>query len=544
MNYRGDIQLGDTIDIKFTTVSTTGVPTTLAGSPVISAYVGNGTTELTAGITLTVDFDSRTGMHNVRVVASSGNGYAAATNVDLVITTGTVGGASVVGYVVGSFSIEARPVNLTKWLGTAAATPATAGIPDVNAKNLNNQAVSASGTVTFPNATLASTTNITAGTVTTATNVTTVNGLAASVITAASIAAAALNGKGDWNIGKTGYALSSAAIQAIWDALTSALTTVGSIGKRISDFLTGDAYVRLGAPAGASVSADIAAIEAQTDDIGAAGAGLTALGDARLANLDATVNSRATPAQVATELATYDAPTFAELDARTDAIDAALVVIDDFLDLEVAAIKAKTDNLPADPADASDIATAFTGVNTKLDTIDDFLDLEVAAIKAKTDALPADPADASDIAALFVTVNTKLDAIDDFVDGEVAAIKAVTDKVDTALELDGAVYRLTANALEQAPTGGGASQASVDAIAFTIGAAGAGLTALATQLSVNTIDDFVDTEIAALVAAANAIKAKTDQLAFTVANKVDANTKSINDVTITGNGQLGTEFGV
>lgn len=40
---------------------------------------------------------------------------------------------------------------------------------------------------------------------------------------------------------------------------------------------TGDNYARLGAPAGASVSADIAAIEAQTDDIGVAGAGLTAI---------------------------------------------------------------------------------------------------------------------------------------------------------------------------------------------------------------------------------------------------------------------------
>ena len=41
---------------------------------------------------------------------------------------------------------------------------------------------------------------------------------------------------------------------------------------------TGDSYARIGAPAGASVSADIATIEAQTDDIGAAGAGLTDLG--------------------------------------------------------------------------------------------------------------------------------------------------------------------------------------------------------------------------------------------------------------------------
>jgi hypothetical protein len=72
-----------------------------------------------------------------------------------------------------------------------------------------------------------------------------VQSIANNAITAASINAAALNGKGDWNIGKTGYALSAAGVQAIWDALTSALTTVGSIGKRIADFLTGDAYVRL-----------------------------------------------------------------------------------------------------------------------------------------------------------------------------------------------------------------------------------------------------------------------------------------------------------
>lgn len=114
----GDIRLGDTIDVKFTTRRfTTGAPFTLAGSPVISAYVGNGTTEITAGITLTVDFDARTGLNNVRVVATSGNGFATATNVDLVITTGTVDGVSVVGEVIGSFSIENR----------SAVMPTTAG---------------------------------------------------------------------------------------------------------------------------------------------------------------------------------------------------------------------------------------------------------------------------------------------------------------------------------------------------------------------------------------------------------------------------------
>lgn len=43
----------------------------------------------------------------------------------------------------------------------------------------------------------------------TATATTTVNGLAANVITAASIATSALDGKGNWNIGKTGYALTA-----------------------------------------------------------------------------------------------------------------------------------------------------------------------------------------------------------------------------------------------------------------------------------------------------------------------------------------------
>lgn len=67
---------------------------------------------------------------------------------------------------------------------------------------------------------------------------------------------------------------------SIWNALTSGITTANSIGKRIIDYLTGDAFARLGAPAGASVSADIAAakvdtaaIKAKTDSLTFTGAG-------------------------------------------------------------------------------------------------------------------------------------------------------------------------------------------------------------------------------------------------------------------------------
>lgn len=75
---------------------------------------------------------------------------------------------------------------------------------------------------------------------------------------------------------KTGYALSSGGVQAIWDALTSALSTASSIGKLLVD------------------------------------------------NINATISSRASQTSVDT--------------------------VDDFLDTEIAAIKAKTDNLPASPA--------------------------------------------------------------------------------------------------------------------------------------------------------------------------------------------------
>jgi hypothetical protein len=58
----------------------------------------------------------------------------------------------------------------------------------------------------------------------------------------------------------------------------------------------------------------------------------------------------------------------------------------------------------------------------------------------------------------------------------------------------------------------------------------------ATQTSVDTVDDFLDTEIAA-------IKAKTDSLTFTVAGQVDANIQYVNDTAVTGNGSAGTPWG-
>jgi hypothetical protein len=105
-------------------------------------------------------------------------------------------------------------------------------------------------------------------------------------------------------------------------------------------------------------------------------------------------------------------------------------------DDEIDAIKAKTDNLPSDPADESLIEAAITAAhvttNGKIDAVDDYVDTEVAAIKAKTDLIPASPA-----------TEGKQDTIISYIDTEVAAIKAVTDTLSLATIADTVLDEVT-----------------------------------------------------------------------------------------------------
>ncbi len=105
-----DVKAEDTIFIVFTTRAfATGIPTVLAGTPVVSAYEDAGLTQITAGITLGVDHDSVVGLNMLTIVATAANGYDTGKDYNVVITTGTVGGVSVVGEVVGKFSIDRSP---------------------------------------------------------------------------------------------------------------------------------------------------------------------------------------------------------------------------------------------------------------------------------------------------------------------------------------------------------------------------------------------------------------------------------------------------
>jgi hypothetical protein len=100
----------------------------------------------------------------------------------------------------------------------------------------------------------------------------------------------------------------------------------------------------------------------------------------------------------------------AAIKAKTDLIPADITTQ---LDTNVPAIKAKTDLIPAD-------------ITTQLDT-------NVPAIKAKTDALPTDPADESLIEAAITAAHATTDGKVDTVDTVVDAIKTQTDKIPRIL---------------------------------------------------------------------------------------------------------------
>ncbi len=191
-----DYPLGETLDFKFTTRQfSSGAPFTLAAG-VVEVYEDNDIAQITAGETLTADFDGVTGLNNLRIVATGGNGYEAGKSYAAILSAGTVDSVSVVGEVVAQFSIERSP----------ALRPTTAG------RTID---VLATGETPIDFDTSIGT------------------------LAAAQIEANALDGKGDWNIGKTGYSLAATGL----DAIVSTATGMVEIAKAVWDrLLTGGTH--------------------------------------------------------------------------------------------------------------------------------------------------------------------------------------------------------------------------------------------------------------------------------------------------------------
>lgn len=134
------------------------------------------------------------------------------------------------------------------------------------------------------------------------------------------------------------------------------------------------------------------------------------------------------------------------------------------------------------------------------------------------------------------------------VSADIAAMKVDTAAilVDTGTTLDARIPAALVS---------GRMDASVGAMAanvMTAAAAASDLTTelqsgLATSSALSTVAGYLDTEVAAILAAVDtevgAIKTQTDKLVFGVTNVLNANITHVNEIEVTGDGESGTEWG-
>lgn len=189
----------------------------------------------------------------------------------------------------------------------------------------------------------------------------------------------------------------------------------------------------------------------------------TASGTAGYAGLDwsaitaatTTVNLSGTTIKTATDV---EADT-ADLQSRTPA-----ALVSGRMDVSVGAMANNTLTAAALAADAvTEIQAGLStldaaGVRTGVGLASANLDTQLSGINAKTTNLPSDPADASDIAAAFSVVNGTLSTLSAAVVPEVADILAIAVKLNTLLQAAGGSpgdYEFSADALRNAPAGGG-----------------------------------------------------------------------------------------
>ena len=317
MAHLGDFDASAVIYGKFTTYRpSTGAPFTLGGTPALSVYKDNSTTQSTTGVTLTVDFDSVTGLHHFAIDTSAdGTFYAAGSFFDIVITTGTVDSVSVVGSVVASFTIRKN----------SALKPTTAG------RTLD---VSTGGEAGLDWANIGSpttTVNLSGTTVKTATDVETDTADIQSRLPAALV-----SGRIDASVGAvaTGAITSGAFAAGAIDAAAIATDAITSAE------LAATATAEIATAVRTELATELARIDVATST--------------RLASASYTAPLDAAGTRAAVGLAS------ANLDTQiaTLATAANLATVAGYIDTEVAAIKAKTDNLPASPAATGDIPTA------------------------------------------------------------------------------------------------------------------------------------------------------------------------------------------
>lgn len=538
----GDYDASAAIYAKFTTYRpSTGAAFTLAGTPAVSVYKDDSVTQSTAGVTLAADFDGVTGLNHVTIDTSAdGTFYSAGSHFEIVITAGTVDGVSVVGSCVASFSLRKdsalKPTTAGRTLDVSAG--GEAGLDWANIGSPTT-AVNLSATNIDVDQVVASVSGNVGGNVTGSVGSVAANGITASSIAADAIGASELAADAaaeiatavrtelatelarvdvaiSTRLASAGYTapLDAAGVRSAVGLASANLDTQLSAIAGYIDTEVGAIYTRIGAPTGASIAADIAAVQADTDNI------QTRLPAALVSGrMDASVGAMAADVLTASALAS-DAVTEIQSGLATAA---ALATVDTVVD----GIKVTTDKLDETLTNSSDgyIFTAAAlqdapsggGSAPTAAEIADAVWEEAIADHSGTSGSTAEalaaagssgdpwitalPGSYSAGQAGFI-LGTNLDAavssrasqssvntIDDFVDTEVAAIKAVTDKVDAMLQATSDAYEFTPDALQSALAAGD------DAVLARLGTpAGASIAADIAAVKGDTVDIEADTQ--------------------------------------------------
>ena len=122
--YRGDFSPGQNIDIFWNSYNSLGAPVTRSQGT-ITVYKDNGTTETSTGVTDTLNFDSKTGLHLARVSsASSTPFYTAGSDFAVYVSGDTIDGQFFAG-VVGTFSLANRHFSIATYAELTAVPTAT-----------------------------------------------------------------------------------------------------------------------------------------------------------------------------------------------------------------------------------------------------------------------------------------------------------------------------------------------------------------------------------------------------------------------------------
>lgn len=368
-----DITLGDTFYHFFTTRAfATGVPTQLAGTPALSVLEENNATPITSGVSLSVDRATVTGLNQATIIATSGNGYESGKSYAIYISTGTVGGTSVVGEVVGEFTIQA----------SAAAVDLANGTDGLGAIKTDTAAILVDTGTTLdgriPAALVSGRMDCSVGAM--AANVLTATAINADAITAAKVAAD----------------VSAEIADAVWDEDATGHQTGGTFGQAIGDpgADTNTIFKAVVTDAtGATVGVDAAAILADTGTDGV----VVAAGSKTGYSLTATTGLGNQTADITGSLSGSVGSVTGAVGSVTGNVGGSVASVTAGVTLAASAVQAIWDALTTALTTVGSIGKLLVdNINatissrasqTSLDTLDDYVDTEVAAIKAKTDSL-------------------------------------------------------------------------------------------------------------------------------------------------------------